>query len=192
MSARVPTAHGGVGRRDAALDSAIQTFVRFGYRKTSMDDIARAAGVSRPGLYFLFDSKPVLFREAIERALDRDLSVIAELLDDGRPLRVRLLAAFDRWVGSYIGPLTEQTAGVHDFDPAMLGSVRDTAPRRFQELVTKAIAEEYPTDAADRARTLVSASIGIKQQVASRELCAEPLGIAIDLILGPSANPQSR
>ncbi|MBT2501297.1 TetR/AcrR family transcriptional regulator [Curtobacterium sp. ISL-83] len=185
MPERVSSAETGVARRDAVLDSAIQVFVRFGYRKTSMDDVARAAGLSRQGLYFLFDSKPVLFREAVERALERDLVVIAEVLEDGRPLQVRLLAAFERWAGSFIGPLTEQTMGTRDFDPALLGPVLDTAPRRFRDLITRAITDEHPTDAADRASTLISASIGVKHQTSSRELYAQSIEIAIDLIVGP-------
>lgn len=171
------------GRREAILDSAMQTFTTFGYRKSSMEDIARAARVSRPGLYFLFDSKPTLFRAAVTRALTRDLDAVADVLGDGRPLRTRLLAAFDRWAGSYIGPLTDQTAGVHDFDPALLGSVLTAAPRRFQELVATAIAESHPVDAADRARTLISASIGIKHQVETRDQYSESIEIALDLIV---------
>jgi AcrR family transcriptional regulator len=180
------------GRREAVLDSAIKTFATFGYRKTSMDDVARAARVSRPGLYFLFESKPALFREAVTRALSRDLDAVADVLGDGRPLREGLLAAFDRWGGSYIGPLTDDTAGVQDFDPALVGPVLTTAPGRFEELVTTAIAEAHPTDAADRARTLISASIGIKHQVETREQYAEAIEVALDLIVGREPNVDAR
>jgi len=174
----------GEGRRESVLDSAMQTFVRFGYRKTSMEDVARAAQVSRQGLYFLFDSKPALFRAAVTRALTRDLDAVADMLDDGRPLRARLLAAFDRWSGSFIGPLTDQTESVRDFDPAVLGPVLHSAPRRFEDLVTAAIAESHPTDAPDRARTLISASIGIKHQVETRQQYREAIRIALDLVVG--------
>jgi AcrR family transcriptional regulator len=150
-----------------------------------MDDIARASRVSRPGLYFLFDSKPVLFREAVMRALGRDLEAIAKILEDGRPLRVRLLAAFEQWAGSYLGPLTAQTGDGPDFDPALLGPVLETAPQRFRELITSAIAEAHPRDAADRARTLISTSIGIKHQTAAPEHYAKALQIALDVIIGP-------
>lgn len=183
MPEEILSSSDGQGRRNTILDAAILTFAKFGYRKTSMDDVARAARVSRPGLYFLFDSKPALFREAVTRALANDLDAIAETLDeDERPLRDRLLAAFDRWAGSYIGPLTEQTDGVHDFDPALLGPLLDSAPQRFQELLTKAIAAAHPDDAADRARTLISASIGIKHQIHTREQYAEAIRTAIHLI----------
>jgi len=57
-------------RRDAVLASALVTFARFGYRKTSMEEVARAAHISRPGLYFLFSSKELLFRAAVTRSLN--------------------------------------------------------------------------------------------------------------------------
>ena len=172
------------GRRESVLESAMATFARFGYRKTSMDEIAQAAHISRPGLYFLFGSKQALFREAVTRALGRDLDAIARELDDtARPLNDRILGAFDRWGGSYVGPLSDELAATRD-DPAGLGTILTTAPQRFADLVTAAIAEPAPgTDAAARAATIISASIGIKHQVGSREAYSRRLAIAADLIL---------
>ncbi|MZD09631.1 TetR family transcriptional regulator, partial [Streptomyces sp. SID5785] len=59
-----PAADTDTDRRSLVLDSAMATFARFGYRKTSMEEVARAARISRPGLYFLFSSKEALFRAA--------------------------------------------------------------------------------------------------------------------------------
>src|SRR6185437_2733246 len=171
-----PAAADQMGRRYAVLESALETFSRFGYRKTSMDDVAKAAHISRPGLYFLFNSKPALFNEAITHALDRDLDLIAHELDGaGRPLSERLIAAFDRWAGSYIGPLTSELPGAIDADPSLLGSVRQEAPRRFEELVTAAITKTHPIEGVARSKTLISASIGIKHQVAARDEYLERL-----------------
>ena len=172
------------GRRESVLESAMATFARFGYRKTSMDEIAQAAHISRPGLYFLFGSKQILFREAVTRALDRDLAAIAqELGDTARPVKERILAAFDRWGGSYVGPLSDELVATHD-DPAGLGTILTTAPQRFADLVTAAIADAAPdADAVARAATIISASIGIKHQVASREAYNQRLAVAADLIL---------
>ncbi|WP_433873155.1 TetR/AcrR family transcriptional regulator [Saccharopolyspora sp. CA-218241] len=49
------------------LDAALQVFLRFGYRKTSMDEVARAADFSRQGLYLHFPGKQALFHATIER-----------------------------------------------------------------------------------------------------------------------------
>ncbi|PDS80596.1 TetR family transcriptional regulator [Rhizobium sp. L43] len=63
------------------LDAALPVFVRFGFRKTSMADIARAAGISRASLYLSFNSKEELFRagsmQAHTRALDEVGAVLA-------------------------------------------------------------------------------------------------------------------
>ena len=179
-----PPAPADTGRRQAVLESALVTFVRFGYRKTSMDDVAKAAHISRPGLYFLFDSKKALFRAAVSHALERDLEVIArELADAALPLKSRLIAAFDHWGGGYIGPLTIEVPGFTAEDPALLVDILDSAPRRFETLVTDAVAGSYAGDAAQRAQTVISASIGIKHQVASREDYLAKLTIALDVIL---------
>jgi AcrR family transcriptional regulator len=177
-------ARGETTRRRSVLESALETFSRFGYRKTSMDDVAKAAHISRPGLYFLFESKPALFREAIEHALDRDIGLIAQQLHDSDlPLAERVIAAFDLWAGSYIGPLTGEVAALSDADPAVFGSILDAAPRQFEERVAGAISRTHPADGAARTRTLISASIGIKHQVRSRADYVERLEVAVGLLL---------
>jgi AcrR family transcriptional regulator len=172
-------------RRTAVLDSAMVTFARFGYRKTSMEEVARAARISRPGLYFLFSSKETLFRAAVGQALDRDLAGVERALaGTGRPLPERLAEAFDQWAGRYIGPLSRDVAAVIEDNPGLLGEVIETPRRRFEELITDAIAIESGREAAPAvAQTMISASIGLKHQVASRELYLERLRAAIDLLL---------
>ena len=49
------------------LDAALREFVRNGYRGTSMEGIAEAAGVTKPVVYKCFPSKEELFRALLER-----------------------------------------------------------------------------------------------------------------------------
>ncbi len=172
-------------RRASVLDAALLTFARFNYRKTSMDEVARAADISRPGLYYLFTSKETLFRAAVTQALQRDIAAVERVLADGdRPLRERVLDAFDLWAGRYIGPLTSDVALVIEDNPALLGTIVDTVPRRFQELLTAAIAvQSGRKSAVPVARTLISASIGIKHQVSVRGTYIERMHVAIDLLV---------
>lgn len=161
------------------------TFARFGYRKTSMEEVARAARISRPGLYFLFSSKETLFRAAVTQALDRDITAVEHVLaDSDRPLPERLVEAFDQWAGRYIGgPLTQDAARVVADHPDILGEIAEAAPRRFEQLITDAIAAESGRAAAvPVAQTLISASIGLKHQVASRDLYLERLAVAVGLL----------
>ena len=64
----------GDSRREALLEAAVGVFARYGFRKASMDEVARAAGVSRQGLYLLFADKEELFRKALTHKLARQLS----------------------------------------------------------------------------------------------------------------------
>ncbi|RLL70556.1 TetR/AcrR family transcriptional regulator [Streptomyces sp. Z26] len=49
------------------LDAAVEGFARYGYRSASMDDIAEAAGVSKPLVYQYLKSKDDLFTACIRR-----------------------------------------------------------------------------------------------------------------------------
>ena len=49
-------------KREAILNAAFTTFKNYGYRKTSMHDIATALGISRASLYSYFENKDDIFR----------------------------------------------------------------------------------------------------------------------------------
>lgn len=44
-------------RKKDILDAALHCFLNFGYAKTSMDDVAKKAGISRPLIYLKFKNK---------------------------------------------------------------------------------------------------------------------------------------
>ncbi|EXG82655.1 TetR/AcrR family transcriptional regulator [Cryptosporangium arvum] len=172
-------------RRKQVLRVALGTFARFGYRKTSMEDVARAAEISRPGLYFLFSSKENLFRAAVIDALDDDLAAAASVLaDTGRPLRERLIEALDLWAGRYVGPLAGEVTVLVDANPGLLGAVVTEYPRRFVELLTSALADAGAGGVAeDLARTLHSTAAGIKHEVATRAEFVARMTVGVDLML---------
>jgi AcrR family transcriptional regulator len=172
-------------RRDGVLDSALGTFARYGYRKTSMEEVARAAHISRPGLYFLFSSKEILFHAAVERTLQHDIDAVANALQDtDRSLQDRLLTSFDHWAGRYVGPLARDVTVVIDDNPNLLGELVETMPQRFEELIIEAIATTYSSDTARQiSQTLISASIGVKHQVGERADYRDRMAVTIALVV---------
>ena len=91
-SSRAP----GSPQREAILVAATAAFLRYGFKKTSMDDVARAAGVSRQGLYLYFDTKDLLFREALQYLVSHMISTARSVAEDGNlSLRDRLLGVFE-------------------------------------------------------------------------------------------------
>lgn len=49
------------------VDAAIKCFAQYGPQRTSMDDIAEAAGISRKTLYRVFEDRPKLIRAVLQR-----------------------------------------------------------------------------------------------------------------------------
>src|SRR4030088_3855035 len=86
----------GSAQCEAILVAATAAFLRYGFKKTSMDDVARAAGVSRQGLYLYFDTKDLLFREALQHLMSHLISAARAAAEDGNlSLQDRLLGAFE-------------------------------------------------------------------------------------------------
>jgi AcrR family transcriptional regulator len=60
-------------REQRILDAAAELFVRYGYDKTTVSDIARAAGISKGAIYLHFKSK----EELLERLFSREMKLYA-------------------------------------------------------------------------------------------------------------------
>ena len=69
------------GTRDLILDASDRLMARFGFRKMTMDDVAREAGVGKRTIYLYFKSKEDVGLSSIGRVVDsvyERLKVIAE------------------------------------------------------------------------------------------------------------------
>ena len=70
--------------RDKILSVANNLFIRFGFRKTSMDEIAKIARKAKGSLYYHFTNKEELFKEVVSKeitGLKNQLSVIVKNTD---------------------------------------------------------------------------------------------------------------
>lgn len=79
-------------RRPLVLDAALELFLERGYEGTSMEAVAKAAGVTKPVVYDCFPSKEELFQALLRREEERVLGQIAAALPgdpgEGDPERV--------------------------------------------------------------------------------------------------------
>ena len=74
------------------LDAAKTLFAQYGFQRTGMTDIAKAAGMLRPALYLRFDGKQAVFRALAESIKDDALAAATAAWDDARGLADNLLA----------------------------------------------------------------------------------------------------
>ncbi|PLX06347.1 MAG: hypothetical protein C0596_17920 [Marinilabiliales bacterium] len=73
--------------RDNIIDAASKAFSKFGYKKTTLDDIAAFTNVSKTGLYYYFKNKEEVFNELIRReAAKMQEELIDAINQETRPI----------------------------------------------------------------------------------------------------------
>jgi AcrR family transcriptional regulator len=129
-------------RQERVLAAALEVFGRYGFRKTSMDEVARSADISRQGLYLYFASKEALFRAAVSQELDTALGDASRCLnEEGAALDQRVVAALDAWLGRYVGSmLASDISGLLQNPAVQIQDVVDAAVATFDARLAAAVA----------------------------------------------------
>jgi AcrR family transcriptional regulator len=97
-------------RRKKVLKVAMELFLHFGFRRTTIADIANEAGISRPTLYAMYPNKEAIFAAVLESYMEDLEARIDERFDpsDSWSNKVRLVLElavvepFSRYQGSSI------------------------------------------------------------------------------------------
>lgn len=69
--------------RKQIMTAALKLFSRQGYTNTTLEDIARSAGVTRGAVYWHFENKAALYKALIDEANIRGDDVIARAMESG-------------------------------------------------------------------------------------------------------------
>jgi TetR/AcrR family transcriptional regulator len=85
-AARKPRTRIQIEKRELILEAALEIFAQHGFRGATIDQIADAAGMSKPNLLYHFKSKDDIHRTLIQRLLDTWLAPLREIDDIGDPI----------------------------------------------------------------------------------------------------------
>ena len=77
-------------KRAAILTAALVLFGRYGYRRTSIDDLARETGIAKGTVYLYFSTKEEIFRALCDTVMARVLAAAARASTTPAPLAERL------------------------------------------------------------------------------------------------------
>ena len=185
-------------RKSAILVAARSVFVRYGYRKTSMDDVAKAAEVSRQGLYVHFASKEDLFREMIHQAISLHLhEAHVALANEARSIGERLVAALGGWFGNR-EKLGEDSDLLQESMQVAGAIIRDYQQRLHAEICAVIEKSELMSvygargiSAADITNTLMATSRGLNATASSETFIAR-LSVAIKILTAPCSAASDR
>lgn len=182
-------------RRDHLLEAAFGVFLRYGFRKTAMQDVATAAGISRQGLYLHFPAKEQLFVATVEWISGRILEEATAGLARPGSLEDRLVSALTSWSGRFVGKIGPDATDLLETGHRLAGPVLADVDARFLTVFTAAIAdarlaEAYhrmgvDTDASGLAWTLLATSHGFKSRAETAAAYEAGVRHAVQLLCAP-------
>jgi len=68
------------------LNAALETFSNYGFRGTTLDQIAEAAGMSKPNVLYYFRNKEAMHKTLLDQLLDTWLDPLRDMDPNGDPL----------------------------------------------------------------------------------------------------------
>jgi len=84
--------------REKLMEAGRACFLRFGLKKTTIEDLTGPAGIAKASFYLFFDSKESLFVELflqeMPAMMERLLDVSFRATDDTREALIRLMSGF--------------------------------------------------------------------------------------------------
>jgi len=148
-----------VGRDDAdkrrrVLDGATHAFLNYGFERTTMDDIARAAEMSRPALYLLFRNKADIYRAIADSLFEEAIAGAAAALAAEGPLRERLAAMLEAGILGMVAAIEKTPHGAEIMD--MKSLVADSVDG-WQSRLRGMVAAELAAEASSRRVDLAAA-----------------------------------
>lgn len=154
-----------VSKEDRIQDAANSVFLRYGYKRVTMNEIAEAVGISRPSLYLVFGSKEEVFSALLRRNIGRSIQRIREGMAEQTSSREKLRLAFEIWaVQSFDLMLRSPEAKeLYDCGFEFARETMDWGHREFESTLTPHLKETEGLAPETLARLLSSAVRGFKQ-----------------------------
>jgi AcrR family transcriptional regulator len=87
--------------RERLIEAAEAQFRRFGYRRTTIDDITGRAGTGKGSLYLHFDSKQALYATVVEASVERFVQRASRLLEGPGTVPERLRSLVELTIDHY-------------------------------------------------------------------------------------------
>ncbi len=164
-------------RREQILDAARQCFARQGVARTTVDQIARAAGVAKGTVYLYYRSKDAILRHALTEGLVALRRETVPAIESEAPLEQQL----ERFFRAMLSYFDRHRAFIELWHSELSAPLRTTARRELGAV--------YAAQAAAWRRSLTRAARGrrrgpVPAQHAARGLVSLAHGLAIHRLKG--------
>lgn len=158
-------------KREVILQAGLVRFARYGFRRTSMEDIAREADISRAAVYLHFKNKEEIFRALARRLQEQAHAAAQDAAQESAPIAIRLRRILEAKMASLFDVVygSEHAAELLDESSRICGDVSAESMRHYLQLLTAVIT------AAVRRKELTPQTAGLSPAAAAEMIvqCAE-------------------
>ena len=142
-------------KRDAVYDAASVVFAQYGFRRTTMNDIAKSAGISRPALYLMFENKEDLFQGLAAHRLDQAIDSALSVLQGNGKIADRFPESLLVFEQIFYEPIADSPHGTElmDISLSLASEIMTKKLARFHAALTKSLSEEEARGQITFART---------------------------------------
>jgi AcrR family transcriptional regulator len=138
-------------KRARILEAAMTLVLAYGFSRTTMDDIARAAEMSRPALYLLFRNKTEIYRAIAGQHLDQSVSRAEAILRQEGAFSDRMMSMIEECLIGMMRRIAESPHGAEilDMKSTLAGDIVSGWKQRLGALIAAAIEAEATANGLD-------------------------------------------
>ena len=153
--------------RDAILDATDRLLARYGYKKMTIDDLAREVGIGKGSVYLHFSSKEELALSHIDRMIERLKAALLRTAESSAPATARLREMLTNRVLYRFDNVQHYSQSLNELLAHLRPKLLERREQYFEEearIFASVIGEGQvagalaPGDSLDLARTLVTAT----------------------------------
>lgn len=130
-------------KRRRIVAAATSLFNRYGFKRTSVDQLAAEAGVAKPTIYAYFDDKEAIFRAVVEAVCDEMVSGAKDASARDAPIEERLAAMLSAKLTRYFELVlaSPHAAELVDSHGTIGAEIVQRADRAYLALLVRVIEE---------------------------------------------------
>lgn len=184
--------------KDAILDATDRLLARYGYKKMTIDDLAREVGIGKGSIYLHFESKEEIALSHVDRIVERVKSRLYSIAESKATPEARIKKMLTERVLMRFDSVQHYSQSMNELLGQLRSRLLDRRKRYFEEearILAKVVAEGKVSgafkvkDPAEMGRTLLDATNALlpyslsAYELGEREEIAKKVGAVADLIL---------
>lgn len=166
-------------------DRALKLFLRHGYRKVTMSDIAEDCAISRPSLYAVFSNKQAVLASLINRQAEETRAEADQRLTKNLTLEAKLECLFELWIILPVASVIDSENGLElvenceRYAPKAVANLYAQFEQQLARVIEPELKKSLGLSTEDLAHIMALATKGLK---ASTETLTELRRLSAGLI----------